>query len=59
MAKNTQQFKLAYSSLIFDKAITDRIGKYGKMNNTQELIHNGIPINTDNTALLIFFQLFY
>ena len=59
MAENAQQFKLAYSSPIFDKVIINYIRKYGEMNDAQEFIHNGIPINTDNAALSTFFQLFY
>ena len=54
IAENAQQFKLAYSSPIFDKAIIDCIKKYGEINDAQELKHNGILINTDNAALSTF-----
>ena len=59
MAENIYQFKLAYSSPIFNYEIIEYIEKYREIEEAQELIHNSTSIRIGNKSLLTFFQLFY
>ena len=59
MAENATKFKLASSSPIFDRNIINQIGHFSESAKVQELIHYRTPIETDNLALISFFQLFH
>ena len=54
MTKNAIRFKLAYSLLIFDCQIIDQIGYFGETIQVRDLIHNGTPIEIDNSSLATF-----
>ena len=55
MTKNTIRFKLVYSLLIFDYQIIVQIGYFRETIQVRDLIHNGTPIEIDNSLLATFF----
>ena len=58
ISANEHRFKLECSLPIFDNNIIQQIGQYEESEAAQELIHNNVPIETDNESLFTFFRLF-